>query len=266
VSLNLDSLAIRQATHDDAANIATLFAENGNPYNWTADKWLHYYQGYTEGDASAIIAEFNGKVIGHYGLLPVKLGFYPAFLGMHAYVAKDYRGLSILSPLMSEVDSYVQCSDAKIICGFANPQFSLIKKTFFQWKILLWLGFKSSLERADLVHESAKFYFSYSKEWFHWRFGEEKNAYVSRYVRGDGESRIQFLKAFPGKPLLSDSDLVHCEGWSPKLYFDKKPEKTFAQPFSTKVYDKSLIEKGIYDPSNWFLEMGDSDTFQYNPL
>jgi len=263
--VKLDTLAIRQATTADAANIASLFIENGNPYNWTADKWLHYYRDYTEGDAVALIAEVDGKVVGHYGMFPVKLGFYPAFLGMHAYVAEDYRGLSIISPLMREVDRYVKISGAKIICGFANPEFSLIKKTFFKWKILLWLGFKASLEQDDLVHEYAKFYFSYSNNWFRWRFGEEKNAYVSRYVGGDGKSRIQCLKAFPGKPLIPSSKLVHCEGWSPKLYFNKKPERVFAQPFSIKIYDNSLIEKGVYDPSNWFLEMGDSDTFQYNP-
>jgi len=265
VSFNLDSLAIRKATHADAASIASLFTENGNPYNWTADKWFHYYRDYPEGDSVALIAEVGGKVVGHYGLLPVRLGSYPAFLGVHAYVAEGYRGLSIISSLMSGVDGYVHGSGAKIICGFANPQFSLIKKTFFQWKILLWLGFKASLERTDLARESAVFYFSYSNDWFQWRFGQDKDTYFSRYMGKDGASKVQYLKTFPGKSFPSDSDLVHCEGWSPKLYFNKKPDSVFAQPFSIKVCDKSLMKKGVYDPSNWFLEMGDSDSFQFNP-
>ena len=35
----------------------------------------------------------------------------------------------------------------------------------------------------------------------------------------------------------------------------------FRQPFSIKVYDNSLIREGFLNYQNWFIEMGDSDTF-----
>ena len=265
--LNLDNLHVRQALECDAEAVVDLLSDNGlNPYWRDKAQWVHFYRDYPEGPPLSIIAELDGKVIGHYGLLPVKFGQWPAMLGLHASVAAPYRGLTVISMLMKDVDRFAIAAGAKAICGFANPQFSLIKKTFFKWKIPFWLGFKSGLTVDDLERGDSSFFFSYSEEWFVWRFGSLHEVYFSRYVTKDGVKKKQLLKSVPVVSLSQDSILLESEGWSKHYRFTKEPQGQFCQPFSVKAYDQELVAAGIYEADNWFIEMGDSDTFRYKPL
>ena len=263
--LNLENLVVRKAEDSDALSVVNLLSNNGLNSYWKDNaQWNHFYADYPEGSPLSLIAELDGKVIGHYGLLPVKFGQWPAMLGLHAYVAEPYRGLTVISMLMQEVDRYTVASGAKAICGFANSQFSLIKKTFFQWKIPFWLGFKSGLTADDLSRDNTPFFFSYSEKWIHWRFGSNKDVYFSRYVTNDGAEHIQLLKSNQNASLPQDI-LSFCEGWSNRYLFTKEQKNQFCQPFSVKAYDQELIDAGIYKGENWFIEMGDSDTFRYKP-
>lgn len=264
--LNLDNLQVRQAVDGDAQAVVDLLSDNGmNPYWKNKSQWYHFYRDYPEGSPLSIIAECDGKVIGHYGLLPVKFGTWEAMLGLHAHVAAPYRGLMVISMLMKDVDRYAIDAGAKAICGFANPQFSLIKKTFFKWKIPFWLGFKSGLTVDDLKRDDAPFFFSYSDKWFKWRFGSVKNIYFNRYITKERIEKRQLLKSIREASLSDEMMLSGCEGWSKHFMFTQEQKGQFCQPFSLKVYDKELIAAGIYKPEKWFIEMGDSDTFKYSP-
>jgi len=261
-----NSLVIRDAVDSDIDSIVGLFTEDGsNPYGWCADKWRHYYRNYPEGKPTALVAELNGVVVGHYGMLPIKIGELPAMLGMHAYVFSEYRGLTIISALMKEVDKRCRAQGVAMICGFANSKFSLIKKTFFKWKTLFWLGFKSGLTADDVRCEPAPFFFNYSPKWFAWRFGEVRNTFISRYTDARGNIKKQLLKINRGMEAPTPAELLDSEGWSPALVFLKEQQDQFCQPFSLKIYDTSLLDAGVLRPENWFIEMGDSDTFQYLP-
>lgn len=265
--LNGNSLLVRDALESDIESIVALFTEDGrNPYGWCPDKWNHYYQDYPEGKPIALIAELNGIVVGHYGILPIQIGNLPAMLGMHAYVLNKYRGLTVISALMQEVDKRCKEQGVAIICGFANPKFSLIQKTFYKWKTPFWLGFKSGLTISDIRRKTASFFFNYSSQWFKWRFGEDLDYYVSLYTDTQGNTKRQLLKIQRGGESLSPETLASYEGWSPALVFSKQQRDQFCQPFSLKIYDPSLLDEGILEPENWFVEMGDSDTFQYTPL
>lgn len=262
--MSIDNITVRIADEGDAQAVAALLSDEGKSRYWKgSEQWNHFYRDYPEGRAVSLIAEIDNRIVGHYGLLPVRLGQWPALLGMHAYVAHGFRGLTVISALMQEADRYATASGAKAICGFANPQFSLIKKTFFKWKIPFWLGFKLPIGHEDLLAQETPFYFSYSKEWFVWRFGSNKNAYISRYAATDGMVKKQLLKVFPGSALPSESELSDCEGWSRQFLYSQKQPNVPCQPFSVKAYDQELVSAGIYDPSKWFIEMGDSDTFSY---
>lgn len=264
MSVQLERMMVRVAHEKDASAVVALLSNKGkSPYWKTSAQWARFYLDYPEGDALSIIVEDDGNVVGHYGLFPVRIGRWPALLGMHAFVSEEYRGLTVISMLMQEADRYAKEVGAACICGFANPQFSLIKKTFFNWKIPFWLAFESSVRSSDLSAGDVPFYFSYSEQWYSWRFGAYRDAYFSRYEAKDGSVKKQLLKVRPQSALPSEEILADCEGWMTRSNFLRKPEGLVSQPFSLKLYNQTLVQSGIFNPACWFIEMGDSDTFQY---
>ena len=258
------TIVVRIAEDSDIKQIIDLFCESGgNPYQRTPEKWKHYYRNYPEGDAVSLVATLNEAVVGHYGLLPVNIGEIPAMMGLHAYVARAQRGLTVISALMKEVDRICQSTNVGLICGFANPQFSLIKTKIFKWRTICWLAFKNGLTDQDLeIKSSKKFYFSYSNEWFDWRFGKQLDNYVSVYCDNNKNNHIQLLKYRSEVPLAGDLNL---ELWSPLATYPVNQTYFFCQPYSIKVYDPKLVDEGIFDSEHWSIDMGDSDTFQYSP-
>jgi hypothetical protein len=257
-------IIVREANLNDAGEIALLFCENGsNPYDWTAEKWKHYYLDYPEGKAISLVAEIERVIIGHYGILPVRIGNEPAAIGMHAYVSKNYRGVSIISLLMQKVDAVCKKHGFDLICGFANPNFSMIKERLFKWKTICWLGFKSNLSINDIEDlKTRNFFFNYSKNWYAWRFGRLAPNYISSYTDASGIIHKQLLKTTDNTREIT---IVDTEGWSPNFMFGSNIINQFSQPFSIKVYNERLLASGIYNYNNWGIEMGDSDTFIYKP-
>ncbi|RKX27388.1 MAG: hypothetical protein DRP47_06635 [Candidatus Zixiibacteriota bacterium] len=266
MNLDVDNLIVRFADPLDGNEIAQLFCEDGtNLYDWSEQKWRHYYIDYPDGQPVALVAEIGGGIIGHYGMLPVDIGGWSAMLGLHAYVSTKYRGLTIISALMAEVDRVCKAKGISLICGFANPQFSLIKKTFFKWNIGFWIGFKKSTTFADVVRDDETFYFHYSDAWYQWRFGEDRNSYLSLFVDIEGNERQQLLKMRNSGANFDEDLFAATECWSNASMYAKDQDDQFCQPFSVKVYDRALVDLGILKPENWFIEMGDSDTFSYVP-
>lgn len=257
-------IVIREALDSDIEEIVALFCESGsNTYSWNRKKWRHYYRDYPDGTPISLVATLDGQIVGHYGLQPIKIGLIPAMFGLHAYVATSQRGLTIISALMKEVDRVCIARGAKLICGFANPKFSLIKSTIFRWETPCWLGFQNGFSQEDvLLNKTKKFYFNCSDEWLVWRFGSKKNKYVSMYIDNNKNKRVQLLKYCGEKPQLKSKDI---ELWSARSTYSKNQPDRFCQPFSIKVFEPRLLSEGILNCDNWSIDMGDSDTFQYNP-
>lgn len=257
-------LEVRETLESDVEGVISLFCENGeNPYNWSIEKWKHYYLYYPEGEPISFVATIRGKIIGHYGMLPVRIGRHCAMMGLHAYIAADQRGLAVISALMKEVDLKCKKREIALICGFANPNFSIVKTTIFKWKIVCWLGFQKGIDNSSMVAaRSKKYYFSYSPRWYSWRFGALQNEYVSRYIDPQGNMHKQLLKTTKNTCL---DKIAESEGWSPISTYPKNRVGQLCQPFSIKVFDEHLINEGILNHNNWKIEMGDSDTFHYTP-
>jgi hypothetical protein len=261
VSFNQQGIFVRQAEVADAGDVVALFLEDGNnPYGWSVDKWCHYYRDYPEGAATSMVAIANGQVVGHYGLVPVKIAGYQCMLGMHAYVSRKQRGLTVLSALMKVLDEHCLANQIALICGFANKNFAFVKRKLFRWHTPLWLGFKSNLTPVDFEEKAKrKFRFDYTQEWYLWRFGRPKGIYLSRYKR-EGVSRKQVLCS-RGAP--TPEQLKGAEAWVPSSIYAEEATDKFTQPFSLKIYDKGLEKEGVLIPNNWAIDMADSDTFVY---
>lgn len=257
-------ILVREAEDRDIEDIIKLFCEAGsNPYGWNVEKWKYYYRYYSEGKPISLIATVNGTIVGHYGLQPIRIAELPAMLGLHAYIASNQRGLTILSALMKEVDRVAKSQGIKLICGFANQRFSQVKSTIFKWKTLCWLGFQTGVSEEDyILKQNKKYFFHYSDAWYTWRFGSKKDNYVSVYYDNEKNTHIQLLKTSSNEHHIESQNI---ELWSPRTTFATNQAERFCQPFSVKVYEPSLVAEGILDLRNWNIDMGDSDTFKYIP-
>lgn len=256
---------IRRATLADKAGIVTLFQEGGNPHNWCAARWEHYYSDYPEGATVSFVAESEHGIIGHYGLFPVTIGSYRVYLGAHAYVSESVRGLAVISSLMKSLDEFCVAEQIPFIVGFANQRFTTVKTKLFKWKTPLYASFVST-ERFDPgVFRERPFLFHYSSDWVTWRFGKSDTPIISKYQKQGGEEHTYQLLFTGVKVEARDFDIAEFECWSPEGY-RSEPGEVFAQPFSVKIYDRQWAGPNLLDPENWFIQMGDSDTFVFKDI
>jgi hypothetical protein len=253
----MSEIEVRISKDDDVHLIVSLLSERGNPHCWTKEKWLHNYIDYPNGEAVSFIALIDGEVVGHYGIQKVKIKNDNVYLGLHAYVKSSMRGVVVISKLLLAVDDYSKSNSVDYLIGFANKKFTIIKTTLFKWNCVLWLSFQKRTTYKINELDIKRFRIESNKDWLSWRFNNYKDFYLSKYKN----SRcLQLLK------LSTDyyGDEVEC--WHPSENLGEEDGELFSQPFSVKVFNKNLIHEGILEPSNWGIEMGDSDTFIYNEI
>lgn len=248
----------------EAIQLVELFSENNNPYCWSMDKWKYYYESYTEGQPVSVIAVEKGKIVGHYGLLPVIIGGFSSYLGVHAYIAMSCRsnGLFLLSRIFELIDSYCIRNGIRFICSFPNPRFSTIISKFFHWNEFMNLYFDTAQSYDFSMMKEKEFFFQYSNDWYVWKFDEILPYYISKYDHSS-RSCFQVLKSNCNVVDSADLGLIGFEFWNPNKYLADRVNK-FTQPFSIKIYDRGINR--ILDIDRWFVEMGDSDTFLYTPI
>jgi hypothetical protein len=257
-------LQIRPADEDDAPAIVRLFTENGsNPYGWTPAKWRHYYREYPEGTPLSLVAEIDDEIIGHYGILPLRIGVLPSALGLHAFVSERFRGLTVLSELMKAVDHECHRLQFAALCGFPNAAFARVCSALFKWRAVAWLGVVSGISARDVDHGDAPYRFRYTDAWYQWRFGAREPSYVSRHVDASGQVRKQLLKLGPDTEAAAAIP-QGCEAWTRSAMFDRPSAGEFRQAFAVRIYDASRAPD-MNDSRAWGIDMGDSDTFVYTP-
>ncbi|GAA0841451.1 hypothetical protein GCM10009113_07940 [Marinobacter szutsaonensis] len=258
---------VRRGCVEDAQGIVDLFSEGGNPHSWSYEKWQHYYQLYPEGDTVTFVAESQDGIIGHYGLFPVTIGDYSVYLGAHAYISESVRGLAVISQLMKALDEFCTAEGVPFIVGFANPRFTTVKTKLFKWRTPFYASFVKCSSFNPEHYQSRPFMFSYSDKWINWRFGPKAgNPVISRYQKSDSEPPV-FQVLHTTKPVEASSmGLPELECWSPDGYIKMPANDHFSQPFSIKIYDRNWEGPDLCNPDNWFIQMGDSDTFLFRAI
>jgi hypothetical protein len=256
---------IRRATAADKDGIVRLFQEGGNLHNWSSEKWEHYYRDYPEGSTISFVAESDHQIIGHYGLFPITIGIYQVYMGAHAYVSESVRGLAVISSLMKSLDEFCVAEQIPFIVGFANQRFTTVKTKLFKWKTPLYASFVSTGKFDPDAFQNRPFQFHYSSDWAKWRFGQDGTAIMSKFQKQDGEEPVYQLLYTERKVEARDFGIAEFECWSPEGY-RSEPGADFAQPFSVKIYDKQWSGSNLLDPENWFIQMGNSDTFVFKAI
>jgi hypothetical protein len=254
---------IRRGTKADASRIVRLLSEDGNSHAWSLQKWQNYYLDYPEGETISFVAESEEGIIGHYGLFPVLIGEKQVYMGAHAHVAKSVRGLAVISRLMRTLDNFCSENAVPFIVGFANQKFTIVKNKLFKWQTPFFASFVNTTQFDPSEFTQKPFRFQYSDDWLKWRFGNVTAPIISKYQKKDDEKPLFQLLYTESKVAAEANDIAEFECWTPLGYEIESDIKSFRQPFSIKIYDKHWSGPDLLNPANWYIQMGDSDTFVF---
>ena len=257
------SIIYRIATDKDIDQLVELFSSDGNPHNWSHKKFHHYYSEYPEGIPISVVADDSGKIVGHFGIFPGQVGSFTVMTSHAAYVNVKYRNTKVIAGILKKIDQI--CIDLKkdFIWAPANLRFTPVLAAYFNWKTIGYVSFVN-VKQYEIEKYTNRYQFSYSDKWYQWKFGEKRDIYLQDYKK-DNTTYHQLLKTANTNTVIArDHGLPHLNCWVPTEY-SKEKSNGWIQPISIKIIN-SDIPKDVLDINNWFLEMGDSDAFEWRKI
>jgi len=254
------SIKYRFSTEKDTDKIVELLSSNGNSFNWSYRKYHYYYSEYPEGKPISIVADDYGKIVGHFGIFPVKVGDLNVMTGHAAYVDVKYRNIKVISGIFKKIDQVCIDLNIDVLWGAANHEFAPVLTGLFYWVTIGYVSFEN-VKKYEIEKYADRYKFIYSNKWYQWKFSEIKDLYVQDYKK-DRTTYHQLLKTMTTKTLIAqDYGFPHFNCWAPKGYSKEKFEG-WSQPICIKILN-SNVSNDILDIKNWFIEMGDYDAFEW---
>ena len=248
---------------DDA--VIRLLSTQWGDRGWGPAKYDHYYTAYPEGEPLSLVAVHDagsnrGAVAGHFGLLPVTVAGISGYLALHVLVDPTFRRGMALGRLVRYAEQQARQRGAQFICGFANARFAKVVSRLFHWHVLGYLHFVD-VAHLDVAAYCDRLRFAYGEAWFSWKFGCDRAAYLVPYER-TGTCHQQLLKTRDVQCVrAADLGVSRLNVWHPQGYASAADEGAWSQPFVLRSLSAGLPER-FASIHNWFVEMGDSDTFE----
>lgn len=251
---------IRTSPELEGAVVAML-AEHWREQGWCQGKYDHYYKDYPEGEPISLVAldAADGTLLGHFGLLPVQVDEWPAFLALQVLVNPAHRRGDVFAALVAGAEKAARERGAAFICGFPNRKFATVVARLFGWTIVGYQSFVD-VEAFDPRPYRDRNRFKYSPAWYEWKFGHREPPFTQRYTR-DGQELVQVLKAVENS--VTSAHELGCATvnvWHPD-HCSAQPSADWSQAFVWRAIAPGL-PAGLTDITRWLLEMGDSDTFE----
>lgn len=130
-------LTIRPYQTGDAKKVYQLFAAN-TPYLRDANFWIWINRLLSEEPSIICIAEIDGEIVGHYAIIPRLLELsskiqIKAGLGIHAFVAPDYRDKVSIFSITAVAYKMAEEKGIELIYGFPNANYRLIQEKIERW-------------------------------------------------------------------------------------------------------------------------------------
>ena len=130
------NIQIRLANISDVEQINSLLQRNAPQYLRDHAYWLWIHRLIGCDSSISVVADIGQKIIGHYAIIPteiwIKEKVYPAGLGIHALVDKQYN-VSILD-ISKMAYEEAEKKGLKFIYGFPNKNYRLIQEKLERWK------------------------------------------------------------------------------------------------------------------------------------
>ncbi len=255
------SIEIRRATDADAPAVVDMLAEHWAEHGWSLGKYRHYYRDYPEGPPISMIAVDTAarRPVAHFGVLPIRISGIPAGLILQVLVRQSHRRGNTLVELARASEGEARRTGARLLVGFANARFAKVAERFLRWRILGYLGF-SDTEAIELEPHRHRYHFEYGDAWYRWKFGHDARIYVKPYEK-DGATYHQLLKTrdFP-RVEANTLGAPRLNLWRPEEHL-VEPTGEWSQPLVLVPLAPGLPED-LAEFSRWYVEMGDSDTFE----
>jgi hypothetical protein len=252
-------IELRRTTEADVPGTIAMLHEHWSVQGWGSGKYNHYYRDYPEGETISAIAVEDQKPVAHFGVLPIRVSGIEAGLILQVLVRSDHRRGRTLHDLVRFSENAARESGMRFLCGFANARFAKVAQRMLGWKILGYLRF-ADVDAIDLTPMRDRYRFEYGDAWYDWKLGRQANVYVHEYAKEDTVHH-QLLKT-RGFPRLSAKELgvPQLNLWHPDRYTASETSE-WSQPIVYVPLDPTL-PPDLADISRWYIEMGDSDTFE----
>lgn len=132
----MTNIVIRPYKFGDVQNIVTLL--NRTKYQRDTAFWVWLNRLLPEEESIIHVAENNGQIIGHYAAIPQTINYkgqkIKAALGLHAYVAEEFRNTFTIFKLTKGVYQTLKCKNFDMIYGFPNQKFREFQIKVDKWK------------------------------------------------------------------------------------------------------------------------------------
>lgn len=150
----MSEVIIRNYKSYDAEGINAMFTKY-LPYVRDEKFWV-WLNRIIGGESISFVAEYEGKIIGHYAIVPrdmyYKGAIIKAALGVHAFVDPDYRNKVVIFKITKKVYEFAKQQGFQLIYGFPNVNFRLIQLKIENWKqVDLFKSFEFSLRENDSI-------------------------------------------------------------------------------------------------------------------
>ena len=132
----MSEVIIRNYKSHDAEGINAMFTKY-LPYVRDEKFWV-WLNRIIGGCSIAFVAEYEGKIIGHYAIVPRDM-FYKgtiikAALSVHAFVDPDYRNKVFIFQITQKLYQYAKQQGIQLIYGFPNANYRTIQLKIEKWK------------------------------------------------------------------------------------------------------------------------------------
>jgi len=253
----MKKIIYRQATPEDAENIVQLSQfVSGEKNRWTVEYWKKYYYSYPTGTPFILVAETDdGKLVGHYSLLPVELSFGLGMMQSHVFAHPEYRGVNILAEFMNRGLEHAKSCSATVMLAFTQPRFAKVLRRLYGWKVAGHLNFHD-YSQVNTAQYANYFRFVPDDAWYLWRFGDIQNNYIFPHSHY-GKDNQQLWKNKQGNYIEASAlgfDVINC--WRPE---QSNPTTPSDWGISFVIKPISNISEKLLDIRNWYIEIGDSD-------
>ena len=133
---SMSEVVIRNYKSHDAEGINAMFTKY-LPYVRDEKFWV-WLNRIIGGRSIAFVAEYEGKIIGHYAIVPREMLYkgeiIKAALSVHAFVDPDYRNKVFIFQITQKLYQFAKQQGIQLIYGFPNANYRTIQLKIEKWK------------------------------------------------------------------------------------------------------------------------------------
>lgn len=133
-------VTIRQGDIDDAPRILEFFNKEYPQYKRDREFWHWINIVLGDSDSLITIAECDGRVVGHYCVIPRTLMIneqsYSVGMGIHAIIDKDYRKYTSIIEITNHAKKLAKEFGMVMLYGFPNQNYHIIQEKIERWDVV----------------------------------------------------------------------------------------------------------------------------------